>query len=268
MTAWRATAETEASLPPLSGGLLWTYRAFWCGLTLVALTILLSSVLKPAFDPLVIALRLAKGAVLIGVTAILLRRRPRDPVAALLSMALLLWTITSSFDFTGDAAVPLLLDRARFLFFALALLLFPDGKWRPAWTREIAAASGLVFLVGVGEILWATRTHLFLPAAIACVIAAVVSLVCRYRRAVTEAARQQLKWVALGLVTGVGLILCARAGAALPSTSSKLPPMPILWEAMFQLGIVAIALGFLVPLLRYRLFDPRQRSADPPPLRD
>jgi hypothetical protein len=31
--------------------------------------------------------------------------------------------------------------------------------------------------------------------------------------------------------------------------------MPILWEAMFQAGIIIVALGFLVSLLRYRLFD-------------
>jgi hypothetical protein len=31
--------------------------------------------------------------------------------------------------------------------------------------------------------------------------------------------------------------------------------MPILWEAMFQLGIILIALGFLVSLMRYRLYD-------------
>jgi hypothetical protein len=62
------------------------------------------------------------------------------------------------------------------------------------------------------------------------------------------ALRQQLKWVALGLVSGVGLILSARGGAAVL-------PMPILWEATFQLGIILIALGFLVSLLRYRLYD-------------
>ena len=31
--------------------------------------------------------------------------------------------------------------------------------------------------------------------------------------------------------------------------------MQLLWETSFQLGIIIIALGFLVSLLRYRLFD-------------
>jgi len=50
------------------------------------------------------------------------------------------------------------------------------------------------------------------------------------------------------LVAGVGLILCARAGFAAS-------PRLVVWEAMFQLGIIVVALGFLISLLRYRLFD-------------
>jgi hypothetical protein len=96
---------------------------------------------------------------------------------------------------------------------------------------------------------------LFLPLAIACVLAAVALLVSRFREASTEVLRQQLKWVALGLVSGIALILGARAGGALSGASPRQFARPILWEAMFQLGIIAIALGFLVSLLRYRLFD-------------
>jgi hypothetical protein len=60
--------------------------------------------------------------------------------------------------------------------------------------------------------------------------------------------QQQLKWVSFGLAIGISLILCARAGAALVG-----PGLP--FEALFQLGIVLVALGFLIPLLRYRLYD-------------
>jgi hypothetical protein len=247
--------ETEARLSPLRGRLLWTYRAVWCALALCALAFLTLSVSQPVVHPVIVALRLVKGAVLITVTAILLRRRAHDPVAALLSLALLTWTITSSFDFSSAAAAPLLLDRIRFLLFALALLFFPDGSWRPGWTRRVALASGTVFVIGVAETSGLLPTKLFLPLAILCILAAVASLVSRYRSAATEALRQQLKWVALGLVTGVGLILCARGGAALSASSPQLAPMATVWEAMFQLGVVAIAVGFLVSLLRYRLFD-------------
>ena len=250
-----AQAVPETRLPRLGARWVSVYRTAWFMLALGAIGLLAASVLHPIAHPAILTLRLVKGAVLISVSAILLRRRGTDPVAALLSLAFLTWTITSSFDFASADVLPMLLDRVRFLLFALALLLFPDGNWRPAWTRWIAAASTGVFFLGIAEGIRLAPSHLFLPLAITCVIAAVSALVSRFRTAESETVRQQLKWVALGLVMGIGLILCARAGAAASAASPRLAPMPILWEAIFQLGIVVIALGFLTSLLRYRLFD-------------
>jgi hypothetical protein len=254
-TAAAPTTVPQTRLPQLSGGWVSAYSAVWCLLALAATGLLAASVIHPSVHPAILTLRMLKGAILICVSGILLRRRRNDPVAALLSLAFLTWTITSSFDFASANALPMLLDRLRFLLFALALLLFPDGKWQPTWTRHLAAASAGTFLLGVAESIAVSSTRLFLPLAIACVVAAVIALVLRFRTAESEAARQQLKWVALGLVAGIGLILCAWAGAALNANSRTLPLMPILWEAMFQIGIVILALGFLISLLRYRLFD-------------
>ena len=199
-------------------------------------------------DPLVLGLRLVKSAILIAVASVLFWRRQRDPVAAILALAFLCWTITSSVDFTSGSVLPMVLDRLRFLLFASALLLFPDGRWRSRWTRAVAVASVAVFGIGTLEGIGLVPTKLFLPLAIACVLAAIASLIQRFRTTSSETQQLQLKWVALGLVIGVGLILSARAGAALSG--------PLLgFEAMFQLGIVFVALGFLVPLLRYRLYD-------------
>ena len=248
MTPSLAKVEAEGALRQLSWGLLWMYRVLWCALAIAALAVLARYFFHPAMQPAILAIRLVKAVVVIVVSAILLSRRHRDLVAGLLSVAFLLWVITSSFDFAATDTIPQLLDRARFLLFAMALLLFPNGDWQPGWTRMIAIASAAVFLLGVAETLRAAPTHLFLPLAIACVLAGIASLVSRFRNAANEALRQQLKWVALGLVSGVGLILCARAGATAL-------PVPVLWEAMFQLGIILIALGFLVSLLRYRLYD-------------
>ena len=232
----------------LGGRLLGTYRILWvlsAALTLAALAYALPG---SAMDPLVLGLRLVKSAILIAVASVLFWRRQRDPVAAILALAFLCWTITSSVDFTSGEILPMLLDRLRFLLFALALLLFPDGKWRPRWTRTVAVASATVFAIGALEGVGLTPTKLFLPLAIACVVAAIASLVQRFRTTSSETEELQLKWVALGLVSGIGLILSARAGAALSGPRLG-------FEAMFQLGIVLVALGFLVPLLRYRLYD-------------
>lgn len=241
------------SLPPLSGGLLAAYIIAWVLLGATVAGVIGVSVLQPSEPAGILVLRTVKAAVLVGVAAILLRRRRRDPVAALLSLAFLLWAITSSFDFAGpSASLPILLDRLRFLLFAVALLLFPDAQWRPGWTRHVAATSFAVFLLGVGESVGLLPTRLFLPLAIVCVLAAIAALISRFRMAQNETERQQLKWVALGLVSGVALILSARAGAALMSAAGI---APVLLEALFQLGIILVALGFLVSLLRYRLFD-------------
>src|SRR4030095_2857503 len=107
------------------------------------------------------------------------------------------------------------LDRLRFLLFALALLLFPQGQWSPGWTPQIAIVSIMVCFEGVAEVLGILPTSLFLPLAILCVLAAIGALLTRYRRLGETAEKQQLKWVALGLTGGISLILCARAGAAL-----------------------------------------------------
>ena len=249
----RLPKPNHGSLPLLSGRLLWSYRIAWCALAVGAI---LASALSPfyfGYHPGVLALRLVKSAVLLSVAAILLCRRQRDPVAALLALAFLTWTISSSFDVGNSAEFLQLLDRCRFLLFALALPLFPDGRWRPGWIRAVICASAGVFLIGIIETLHFLPMRLFLPLAIACVLSGIGVLVARFRSSTNFEIKQQLKWIALGLIGGVGLILCARAGfAAAPSSS---PAIEILWEALFQLGIIIVALGFLISLLRYRLFD-------------
>jgi hypothetical protein len=242
------------SLPPLGGGLLLGYRLVWWLLALGSVATLSWLMLSPDMSSAILTLRLAKGAVLIAVSTILYRRRQRDVVAALMSSAFLLWTITSSFDVTsGDAPLPAALaDHLRFLLFALALLLFPSGQWSPSWTRHIASLSATVFALGIAETLGWLQSQLFLPLAIVCVLAAIGSLFYRFRFASSMVERQQSKWIALGLGVGITLILAARAGAGL-KYRDLLDPLII--ETLFQLGVVAIAIGFLVSLLRYRLYD-------------
>lgn len=244
------------SLPPLGGGLLSAYRCLWWILLVLALVTALSAWINPGLPPLgIMLLRQAKSAVLIAVSAMLYRRRQRDPVAAMLALAFLLWTVSSSIDFASTNSWTVLVDRVRFLFFAWALLLFPDGSLKAAWIRPMAAAIFLTFLLGVAETIGLLPTALFLPLAIGCVVATLFALGIRYRSNGEGVERQQLKWVTLGLFGGIVLILSARAGNALAAGMA----MPLIGfvalEAMFQLGIVVLALGFLISLLRYRLYD-------------
>lgn len=243
------------TLAPLGGWPLLAYRLGWWGLVALAVgTVGWSWLALPA--PLgIVAARTVKAVVLFTVAAILFRRRTKDPVAAMLATSFLLWTISSSVDFMSGSALPLVLDRFRFLLFALALLLFPDGRWHPAWTRLIALAIIGTFLLGIAEIMGLLRTGLFLPVAIGCVLASLAALLFRYRLLDEGVQKQQLKWVVLGLVLGIGLILTARAGSAMAEHMAMPTGGDLLLEAMFQLGIVIVALGFLTSMLRYRLYD-------------
>jgi hypothetical protein len=231
------------------------YRLSWWLSLALALIAVASSWLDPAAEPAILGLRLAKSAILVSVSAILFRRRNRDPVAAMLALAFLLWIASSSIDISSGALLPAVLDRVRFLFFAAALLLFPDGKWYPRWTPSVAVAIAATFLLGLVEATGLLQSNLYLPIAISCVVAALVALVAKYRALSDGTERQQLKWVTLGLFAGISLILSARALSALTAGT----PMPVIGlaaiEGLFQLGIIVLAVGLLISLVRYRLYD-------------
>ncbi|MCL6684156.1 hypothetical protein [Sphingomonas alba] len=254
-----ASPSTAAnwSLPPLSGRLPTAYRIIWVLLAFGSAATLAWLAYSARMETTILILRLCKGVVLLAVATILFRRRQSDLVAGLLSSAFLLWIITSSFDVAGGS-VPLavgLADRLRFLLLVLALLLFPNGEMTPAWARWVAIAACGVFVLGLVETVGAAPVHLFLPLAILCVLSAVTLLVVRYRNSGSMAERQQLKWIALGLVSGISLILATRGGAALNAGAGRPVIEPLVLEGLFQAGIIAIAIGFLVSLLRYRLYD-------------
>ncbi|MDP9422993.1 MAG: hypothetical protein M3Q19_09205 [Pseudomonadota bacterium] len=244
-----------SSLPPLGGRFYAAYRLTWWLLLFAALAAVAWSWIEPTISPEILGLRLAKSAVLVAVATILFRRRGRDPVAAMLSLAFLMWTISSSVDIAAASIWAAVLDRGRFLLFASALLLFPNGEWRPRWTQPTALIIAATFFVGIGEAIGLIASSYYLPVAIGCVLTALVALLARYRSIEAGVQRQQLKWVTLGLVIGIALILSARAGSELAAGKA----MPIIGmvaiEGLFQLGIIVLALGFLISLLRYRLYD-------------
>jgi hypothetical protein len=243
------------SLPPLGGRLFAVYRISWWLLLLLALAAIVQSWLDPASGPAILGLRMLKSLVLIAVSSILFRRRAKDPVAAMLALAFLLWTASSNIGISSGAWLPGVLDRFRFLLFAMALLLFPDGKWQSRWMPIMGAAIVTTFLLGVGEATGLLASKAYLPVAIACVLAALVALVAKYRALGEGTERQQLKWVTLGLFAGISLILTARALAALTAAMTMPFIGSIAIEGLFQLGIVVLAFGFLISLLRYRLYD-------------
>jgi hypothetical protein len=148
------------------------------------------------------------------------------------------------------------------------LLLFPDGRlpsprWRfVAWCGGLAAA-----LLAIGTALYPgpmtdypdvtnpvgvegpAVQALLLAGEILTVpalVAAVVSVVVRYRRA-DETARQQIKWLA---VAGVFTLCSSLVGAAI----ALLGP-PAVGYTLILLGMIAIPIAIGVAILRHRLYD-------------
>jgi hypothetical protein len=148
------------------------------------------------------------------------------------------------------------------------LLLFPDGRlpsprWRvAAWGGGVAAA-----LLAIGTALYpgpmtdypdvtnpvgveGPFEHALLLAGeiltVPALVAAVASVVIRYRRA-DATARQQIKWLA---VAGVLTLCSSLVGAAI----AVLGP-PAVGYTLILLGMIAIPIAIGVAILRHRLYD-------------
>lgn len=237
-------------LPPLSGPGLTLYRALWVLLLPVALV-------AAAMDQLVAwsPSRIVESVALLGTSAILFRRRGGDMIAAMIALAFLLWVTAASTAWAGmDAAVLLaVLDRVRFLLFVTAMLLFPTGRFDPGWTRLGTGAIGLSFLVAIAEAIRLVPAGVHIPPTMACAVLAVAAMRARLLSLPPGVQRQQIKWVALGLALGLALVAVSRLGSLAPPGEPWLV-QPLL-AAAFDLGVTLMALGILVSLLRYRLYD-------------
>jgi hypothetical protein len=237
-------------LPRLSGAALIAYRISWLALLPVAIVAALADQLA-AWSPT----RMLETVALLGASAVLFRRRGVDAIAAMIALAFLLWVVTASTAWAGmDAAVLLaVLDRVRFLLFVTAMMLFPTGRFDPAWTRFGVGAIAAAFLVGIAEAARLIPSGLHVPPTMACAALAVAAMRSRLNSLPPGVQRQQIKWVALGLALGLTLVAISRLGSLAAPRDSIV--VQALLTGAFDLGVTVIALGVLISLLRYRLYD-------------
>lgn len=232
-------------LPTLSGRWLLAYRLLWAAMLLAAIAAGLVAQIEA-----VAPTKLLHAIVLIAVAAMLRRRRPTDPLAAMLSFAFLLWAATtyaSASAMMGGGIVVATLDRLRFLLFVTAMMLFPSGRFDPAWTRYAIAATLLVAMLGMLAAAGIVATACYVAPAMGCAALAVAAMRRRFRGLPPGIQRQQIKWVALGLTAGLAFVAASRL--PLPFLSAALDSL------LFDFGVTLMALGVLVSLLRYRLYD-------------
>lgn len=207
--------------------------------------------------------RLAAGlvacAALLVCSFLLAMRRQADPVAVLLAFAFVglaagidpplqfwLWTgRTIVLDVVGAVSVYCLL---------VALAAFPDGVFVPRllrWTIPFGIPFAIFLsLPGMDEDLQGIL-------GVAVLLAIPTAQIIRFRRAPAGIVRQQIKWAGLGFAVGLLLVLAAVVLAAAlgddPSTYTPLASLAVL--LLFSTGMAVIALGLLIAILRFRLWE-------------
>jgi len=221
-----------------------------------------TGVSRAMFDAATQFFNLAFLLFLVPAAALLFIRRRREIVPALLSLSFL---VIAGFvggqgalaeagvsDKLGNTVANLL----GWLPLVLALIAFPDGRYFPKIT---AAAALLVLLATMNDLWW--RFDGLDPAAFGLTfILAAAALVLRYRRHPADLRRQQLRWAFLGFFAGISLLVMVLPLLIAANQLSAADPrwavwVPIMGNIFAGLSFPCMALGLMVSVLRYRLYD-------------
>jgi hypothetical protein len=196
---------------------------------------------------------------LLTCSILLALRRPNDPVAMILAFAFagmvatidppLQYWLWNDLDYMTD-----IIGGVFFYLLLIGLAAFPDGVFVPRLLR---------WLIPIGIPL-AIFTSISGPdedlqgiLGVAVLLAVVVCQFIRFRREPPGIARQQIKWAGFGFASGMALIFAAVLLAAAmgddPSTYTPLLSLAVL--VLFSSGMAAIAVGLLIALTRFRLWE-------------
>jgi len=211
---------------------------------------------------------------ILALTAIVLFRvRRHSPVAGLLSLALLLLAATQimAANWWGKELDILrhILANSGFLAFILALLIFPTGRFTSRWGVGAALAAAAFLALDVVQQAHQHQgpgSHFILDAHIYSLNAAIVAgffalgaatLVRRLHANESGTERQQILWVLAGLIAFVLMYLAWITFNLLPRDLSFSAPR--YWGPLggiaLALAFTSLGLGFMIALIRYRLYD-------------
>ncbi len=195
----------------------------------------------------------------LGAAALIVSRRSDDWIALLVSFSLIaLGTVAfspaNSILLTAQPQVVPLVDvlaNLGYITLLFLLLIFPDGRFIPRWTRWVTP---LLFLFILGD-------DVFVAGLIMLLVYMVISgysQIYRYRRASDAPGRQQTKWVAVGLasqliVIGSWIFVSIQFPAEAPS-AARTTTLLFLLPAVVLLGSL-FPVCVSVAILRYRLWD-------------
>ncbi len=195
---------------------------------------------------------------LIACAVLLFVRRPRDPVALLISFAFLIFAAVIDpplrlWIASGLGNVYDVYSTLGWALLVVGIAAFPDGKFTPPPVRWVILAAPLLAVpLAIDEV----------PLIVGTVLAFVLPLfllvchVIKYRRLGPGIERQQLKWAAFGFGSGLALLTVAFVLFIVTETPTGPPVLiSLVFLALFNLGFMAMALGLLVSLLRFRLWE-------------
>jgi hypothetical protein len=191
---------------------------------------------------------------------LLFLRRPRDPVAVLISFAFL--SVAAVIDPPLQMWMAMRLDNLVSIATGLwwtamvvALAAFPDGRFEPRWLRWTllwAPIIGIFLAIDLQDdltLILGTIPPILLLAA----------QIVRYRRVGVGIERQQIKWAGFGFAYGFALLGISLALATYADPSGWAPMLRTIFYlsvvCLFSLSFALMALGLLISLLRYRLWE-------------
>ena len=210
-----------------------------------------ASILLAALDP----------GILVAVAIILFGRR-HDPVAASLSLAVLLEAIGRCAGFWtehGFAQLPNIVSVPGVFLFILVLLTFPTGRFEPRWTLPV-----FLFWIAYVTLYLAFEVHLsfianqFIFAIM--LTSCMTAMITRYRLQTPGPERQRWRWALLGFGAGCVIIVVEKMLIIRTTGEWTNPSLKIaLWKAILQqsLHVLDHTLfygGVVLSVLRYRLY--------------
>jgi hypothetical protein len=144
--------------------------------------------------------------------------------------------------------------------YLLTFLLFPDGRFVPRWTRWLLVV-GMAWTGGFALLLLSHAPPpswlgpLILAAVMAVDVPGLFGQVYRYRFVSTPQQRQQTKWVVLGAVMGLLLVVTAYFPTLLLSSLRHPGLYYVILKPLITLLLLFAPLCFAIAILRHRLWD-------------
>lgn len=201
--------------------------------------------------------RLIVAAALMAASTLLFRRRAADPVVALLAFGLLSPLAASACILIPATAtaefLAAIIASAGAIAMYIAMASFPSGRFEPRWSL-LAVPLAFGALTAEHWASWAVAQPLI-------AILAVFTLLIIGRRYVLlppGSQRQQVKWAALGFALLLLLLMAAMAVDLVDTRTSDNRThfiLLVLGNVLQTMAILALVVGLLISLLRYRLYD-------------